>query len=328
MSDPLSPILSMLAVEGSVFSRARLHAPWGVRTGATSSAIFHVVVRGGGWARPEDAQGRPLAAPVAFRGGDLLLFPHGDGHVLSDGPETPARSIRSLARPVGEDGLACLETGGDGPLTSLLCGTLTFEAWAAQVLLPHLPPLLHVPGDQGPTAAWMDATVRMLGAEIDGGLPGSPVVVGRLAELLFIQAVRAWAAGLPARGDAAGGWLGALSDPGLSRALAAVHRDPASDWSVDAMARVAGMSRSAFAERFGQRVGEPPAAWLLRWRLLLARRALATTDQGLAHVAAAVGYRSEAAFIRAFTREVGTSPTRWRQARAGGGRPQAAGAPG
>ncbi|MCB9780504.1 MAG: AraC family transcriptional regulator [Alphaproteobacteria bacterium] len=311
MSDALTPILQQLAVQGSVFSRAELRAPWGVRTRGTASAIFHVVVRGAGFARPEAAPGEPLAAPLAFRAGDLLLFPHGHGHVLSDQPETPAAPIRTLARAPAADGLACIATDGLGAGTSLLCGTLAFDAWAADMLIPHLPPLLHVPADHGPMAAWLDATLRMLGAEVDGGLPGGPAVIGRLAELIFIQAVRAWAAR-----DAVPGWLSAMRDPAIGRALAAMHTAPADGWTVDRLARSAGMSRSAFAARFSEQVGVAPAAHLTRWRMLLARRALATSTDGLAQVAAGVGYASEAAFIRAFKRELGTTPAAWRRARA------------
>ena len=308
MSDALTPVLSQLAVRGTVFSRASLHAPWGVRTRGTRSAIFHVVVRGAGFAQVEDQDGRSLSPPVSWRAGDLLLFPHGHGHVLTDQPNGPAVSIRSLTRPPGPDGLACITTMGEGAQTSLLCGTLDFDAWAARMVIPHLPPLLHVPGDGGPTAAWMDATMRMLGAELDGGQPGAEAVVGRLAELLFIQAVRAWA-----RASASSGWLRALTDPGVGSALAAMHGSPHRAWSVAELARLSGMSRSAFAARFTETVGEAPAAHLTRWRLVLARRALATSGDGLARVAEAVGYGSEAAFIRAFKREMGTTPAQWRR---------------
>jgi AraC-like DNA-binding protein len=310
MSDPLTPVLSRLAVRGSVFSRAELHAPWGVRTGATPSAIFHIVVRGAGYAQAEQRAGVSLGAPVPWRAGDLLLFPHGDGHVLTDRPGGAAAAIRSLTSQPGDDGLSSIATPGDGALTSLLCGTLRFDAWAAEMVVPHLPRLLHVPGDHGPTAAWLDATLRMLGAELEGGQPGSEAVVSRLAEVLFVQAVRAWATQAAERDPS---WLAALTEPALARALAAMHGEPALSWTVDGLARVAGMSRSAFAAKFTERVGVPPTAHLTRWRLLLARRALATPDHGLAHIATAVGYGSEASFIRAFTREHGTSPTRWRR---------------
>lgn len=308
-ADPLDSVLQHLAVSGSVFSRAQLAAPWGVHTRAMPHAIFHVIVRGAGWAATRTDDGDPRGPPVAWRAGDLLLFPHGTGHALTDTPGAPTRSITTLAGAPGSDGLPCIHAAGTGAETRILCGTLRFDTWAADMLLPHLPPLVHVPADGGPAAAWMDATLRMLGAEVEGGRPGSDAVVGRLAEILFIQAVRSWAQ----CGGAARGWLAALPDPSLAAALAAMHDQPAEPWTVATLARAAGMSRSAFSARFTDAVGVPPGTHLTRWRLLLARRALATTAAPIGDIAEQVGYRSEAAFSRAFKRAMGRSPREWRR---------------
>jgi transcriptional regulator GlxA family with amidase domain len=177
------------------------------------------------------------------------------------------------------------------------------------MLLPHLPRLLHVPGGEGETAGWLDATLRMLGAEVAVGGPGSEAIISRLSEVLFIHAVRAWTRQQKG-GD---GWVGALAHPGLAAALGAAHSRPDEPWSVARLARAAGMSRSAFSACFTQRVGVPPATHLTRWRMGLARRALATSDHGLAEIADGVGYATEASFIRAFVRENGETPTRWRR---------------
>lgn len=310
--DPLTPVLGQLSVRGTVFSRARLEAPWGVHTAAVPRAIFHVVVRGAGWARTLDAAGRPTGEALPWRAGDLVLFPRGTAHAMTHSPGAPTRSIRALSVPPGDDGLPCIRVAGGGPETSLLCGTLRFDAQAADMILPHLPELLHVPADDAHTAAWMDATLRMLGAEVGSHQPGAEAVVARLAEILFVQAVRAWAG----RGGLGSSWLAALGDPGLAAALAAMHGEPARSWTVGELARVAAMSRSAFAARFAEATGSTPAAHLTRWRLLLARRALAQSDAGLTEIAEQVGYGSQASFIRAFTREHGLSPTRWRRAQA------------
>jgi AraC-like DNA-binding protein len=268
-----------------------------------------VVVRGAGVAHTCGADGRPTCAPVAWRAGDVLLFPRGTPHVLGDQPGRSSPNILSLQRDPDTDGLPCVRVAGGGAPTELLCGTLSFDPWGAALLLPFLPDLLHVPGGTGATAAWLDATLRMLGAEVEAGAPGSEAIISRLSEVLFIQAVRGWAATRPAEG----GWISALSHPGLAAALAAAHAEPAGAWTVARLARKAGMSRSAFAAAFMAHAGIPPATHLTRWRMALAREALARTDQRLAEIADSVGYASEASFIRAFVREEGRTPTRWRR---------------
>jgi len=309
--DALTRILSAARVSGSLFSRAELQAPWGVHTLGSEAAIFHVVVAGEGWAAADGE------APRRFRAGDLLVFPHGHPHTLRTTPDTPTRHIQKLEAMEGEDRLPCvLHRGigssgeGEGPRTSLLCGTFRLDPDARDFLLPLLPPLLHVRHDS-PTAAWLDSTMRLMADEVSAGRPGSEAVIARLADILFIQALRAWSA------EGAEGWLGALRDPKVSRAMAFMHEAPGDRWTAERLARRVGMSRSAFYARFTDQVGEPPSSYLTRWRMRVARGALRGGDDALIDVAEQVGYGSEAAFCRAFKRHVGESPGAWRrQARA------------
>ncbi len=306
--DALSDFLASIRVEGSIFSRAEMSAPWGVLTRGATDAIFHVVLSGAGWISVDDAP------PVAFRSGDLLVVPQGSKHVLSDAPGTPGRWIMDLPTHVGEDGMPCVTVSGGGPSTSILCGTFRLDDRGRESLLPLLPPLLHLsvaPGG-GRTAAWLDATLRLIADEIAGARPGVELMVARLADVLFVQILRRWIEG--GAGGAAG-WLGALGDPGLARALGAVHRSPAHPWTSTSLAATAGMSRTVFFERFQRAVGESPAGYLLRWRMHVARGALGA-DLGMAEIAERVGYSSEAAFSRAFKRHVGVAPSAWRRARA------------
>jgi AraC-like DNA-binding protein len=304
--DALSRILDSVRVSGSLFSRAELSAPWGVHTLGTDAAIFHVVLRGAGWATAEGGR------PQAFRAGDLLVFPHGHPHTLRDAPDTPTAHIAGLPRVQSEDRLACVAHGGGGPRTSVLCGTFTLDPDARDFLLPLLPPLLHVRGDS-PTAAWMDATLKVMADEVSADRPGSSVVIARLADILFVQVLRAWAS------EGAEGWLGALEDPQVSRALELIHEAPAERWTAALLARKVGMSRSAFYSRFTDQVGEAPSSYLTRWRMRLARGALRESDAGLYAVAEQVGYTSEASFCRAFKRHVGVSPGSWRRQQSGAG---------
>lgn len=309
--DALSEFLSAIRVEGSLFSRAELTAPWGVQTRGAGDGIFHAVVAGAGQL---EVEGEPVRS---FRAGDLIVMPHGAAHTLRDVAGSPARHISQWPSDVEEDGLPCLRGGGPGAPTSLLCGTFRFDEEGREALLPLLPPVIHVQGGGSGTAAWLDGTLRMLADELASGRPGGSVLVARLADLLFVHVVRAWLEQAP---TSSAGWLAALSDPRLARAVAAMHGDAAKGWTVAELAREAGMSRSSFFQSFSAVVGEPPAAYLVRWRMTLARAQLRRTGDGLARIAERVGYGSEAAFSRAFKRQTGQSPSAFRRsARARGG---------
>lgn len=298
--DALSSLLEVAELEAALFSRARLSAPWGVRTRGTPTAIFHVILQGEGWLIPDDD-----GEPTAFRAGDILLLPHGQGHVLADRPERNATSITALPTIPSDDGLRCVVSDGGGTRTELVCGTLSFGDAGQRFVAPHLPGLLHVSG--GPVS-WLDATVRLLAEELAADRPGSDLLARRLTEMLVVQALRVWIQDeRPPRG-----WPAALADEQLARALTAIHDRPERPWSASELAREAGMSRSAFYARFGEVLGEAPSAYLLRWRMVLARTAL-RKDARVAEVANLCGYGSEAAFSRAFKRHVGLSPTAWRR---------------
>jgi len=313
MTDTLSDVLSRLRVQGSIFSRAECGAPWGVHTSGGATAIFHVIVRGAGWVRLRNGD-----QPTAFRAGDLILFPHGDAHQLSDAPRRRTVSIVELAQAAeeGADSLPLVRCGGDGPGTSILCGTISLDQDGAGFLLSSLPPLIHVgAGAAGDTAGWLDQTMRLLASEAGGQRPGAGILTARLAEVLLVQLLRAWIEAAGPEVARPAGWLAALGDPTLARAIDRIHGAPAHPWTAGELARVAGMSRSAFYTRFSEAVGESPAQYLLRWRMCLAQMALLQRDDGLASVAEEVGYGSEAAFSRAFKRQVGVSPSHWRRER-------------
>ncbi|MCP4870911.1 MAG: AraC family transcriptional regulator [Proteobacteria bacterium] len=294
--------MSIVRVEGSLFSRAEMTAPWGVSTRGAGDGIFHAVVAGAGQL---EVEGEPTRS---FRAGDLLVMPHGAAHVLRDASGSPVRHISQWPSEREDDGLPCLRGGGPGAPTSLLCGTFRFDAEGRTSLLPSLPAVIHVSGGQA--TGWLDSTLRHLADELASGRPGGAVLAARLADLLFVGVLRAWIE----EADDATGWLAALGDPQLSRALGAIHGDAARSWTVAELAREAGMSRSGFFARFSERVGEPPAAYLTRWRMTVARAQLRRTSDPLIEVAERVGYGSEAAFSRAFKRSVGVPPATWRRA--------------
>jgi AraC-like DNA-binding protein len=302
--DVLSDVLARLRIRGSLFSRAELTHPWGVHTLGTSSAMFHVVLRGAGWASADGGEQH------SFRAGDLIVFPRGSAHVLTSEPGGPTAHIARLPRATTDGGLPTVHHGGDGRGTSLLCGTFEIGPDGREFLVALLPDIVHVHGGTGATALWLDATLALLAQEASAARPGHELLIRRLAEVLFVQVLRAW---VQQSGPEASGWIGALSDSGVGRALGKVHRQPELPWTAKSLAQVAGMSRSSFYTRFDRLVGQPPTQYLTRWRMCLARIALRDGSDGLADIAEQVGYSSEAAFSRAFKRELGVAPSIWRR---------------
>lgn len=228
--------------------------------------------------------------------GDVVLLPRGDAHHISDAPA-------SANAPAEVDG-----NGASEP-ARWLCGTFTIGDPQASHLLGSLPALIVMRGGGGPALEGLEVARRMLVAEMAAPSQGSAVMVGRILDLIFIQIMRAWAAGA----DAEPNWLAGAFDPHIGPALSAIHRDPAHDWAVEELARACNLSRSAFAARFVTRVGKPPATYLAHVRLDAATALLRDTSLPVKLIADNVGYTSEAAFSRAFKNRYGTPPYRWRQ---------------
>jgi AraC-like DNA-binding protein len=298
--------MDAVRLRSRVFCRSELKAPWGMALRASDYAHFHVVERGGAWLRIEGRE------PVALAGGDLVVVPHGAGHTLTDSPATKARPLLELARRASSGGSGCtvMRAGGDGAETRLVCGSFRFERREAHPLLELLPPLIHLRPAEAPAAEWLEATLRFLAWETREARPGTETIVSRLTDVIFVQVLRAWIESLP---EGRGGWLGALRDRQVGAALALVHRFPERDWTNAALAEAVGMSRSRFAARFSALVGEPPLAYVTRWRLETAAGFLLDGGLSMGEIAARVGYESEPAFSKAFRRRFGVPPGAWRR---------------
>ena len=223
-----------------------------------------------------------------LRRGDVVLLPRGDAHHVTD-----------AGRP-----------DASGP-ARWLCGTFTIGDPRASHLLGSLPAAIVLRGDRGPALEGLDVACRMIVVEMESPSQGSAVMIARILDLIFIQILRAWAAGA----DAEPNWLAGALDPLTGPALSAIHRDPGRDWTVDELARTCNLSRSAFAARFVAQVGTPPATYLAHVRLDAAIDLLRGTSLPIASVAKNVGYTSEAAFSRAFKNRYGMPPAHWRRGR-------------
>jgi len=240
--------------------------------------------------------------------GDVVLLPRGDPHHISDAGERADATVRA---GTAENGAAENDApGNDAPEPARwLCGTFTIGDPQASHLLASLPAVIILRGARGPALEGLEVARRMLVLEMQSPSQGSAVMIARILDLIFIQILRAWAAGP----DAEPNWLAGALDPQIGPALSAIHRDPGHDWTVEELARACHLSRSAFAARFVARVGKPPATYLVHVRLDAATGLLRDTSLPVTVVATKVGYTSEAAFSRAFKNRYGTPPARWRR---------------
>lgn len=299
-ADPVGEALQVLRMSGTFYGRSELSDPWGMSLPPTPGCLWFHVVTSGSCLLEVDVDG---GAQVAMKPGELVLVPRGEGHRLRSAAGAAAPDIRSIPHPMIDDRYALLRHGGGGDVTRMVCGAVRFEHPAAQSLVDVLPGVIRVE----PTAlsGRLEDTLRLLAAEVEDLRPGGEAVITRLADVLVIQAIRLWLAQDPA---ARTGWLGALADDRIGGVLARVHREPERDWTVGSLAAEASMSRSAFAARFTELVGEPAMSYVTRWRMHAAVDALSGGDVTVAELAGRMGYRSEAAFSRAFTRVVGESP--------------------
>lgn len=306
MMDPLTLVLSSLRLTACEHYSTHLTAPWGLDLPKHEGAALHVVLSGHCWLMTA-----PGAPPIALEAGDLALFPRGDAHVLADEPTTVARQVACHLHAGAHFAAECLHAGGGGAPTDILCSKFSVESPEANPLWTQLPESVVVRGDSGQPVPWLQTTLGLLTAELGSTRLGSEAILTRLLDVILIQALRTW---IEARAADHSGWLGALQDRGIGTALGAIHGLPHENWTVATLAERAGLSRTIFAERFQELVGEAPLAYLTRSRMGLAAGLLRSEHAPpLVVVAEKVGYASEAAFCRAFKRIYGESPGRFRR---------------
>lgn len=298
--DPLGEALHFLHMDGTFYCRSELTAPWGLALPPMHGCLwFHVVTSGGCSLEVEGAE------PLRLQPGDLALVPHGEGHRLRSDAGAPAPTIHELHRELVSGRYEILRHGEGGDATSMVCGGVSFDHPAAHNLVKLLPRIMHVEASNSPQTDWMRSTLRLMAAEARELRPGGEIVITRLSDILIIQAIRSWIETAPA---AQTGWLGALQDRQIGRALLLIHRDPARAWTLASLADELAMSRSAFAARFTELVGEPAMHYVTRWRMQVALNWLTEDGAAVGELASRLGYQSEAAFSRAFKRVIGVAP--------------------
>lgn len=324
--DTLSDVLRTVRLRGAVFFYVSGGREWAaeapdskeiapaVMPGAEHVMQYHVVTGGNCWA---GIVGQP---PVRLGEGDIVLFPHGDAHVMSSAPGMRADPMVAWYREAKLDPLpiSIAYEGTSGPqpappgqggLTTIVCGFLSCDVRPFNPLIATLPRMLPLRATEG--GGWVAQFLQQAVAESHARRPGSEAMLARMSEMLFVDAVRRYVDALPPEGT---GWLAGLRDRFVGRALALLHERPAEVWTLDELGRQVGLSRSALHERFVQFVGQPPMQYLAQWRMQLASGLLRSSNATVATIALEVGYDSEAAFARAFKRLVGLPPATWRRA--------------
>ena len=301
MVDPLGEALHTLHLAGTFYCRSELTEPWGLAMPAMPGCLWFHVLLSGRCDLLADHFG-----PVTMTAGDFALISQGQGHLLRTAPAVDTPNVLELPHEMAGERYALLRYGGGGATCTLVCGVARFQHPAAHDLIRMLPPVIRVDSCAALKSDWMQSTLQLMAAEARQQFPGGETIVTRLADILVIQAIRSWLQQDP---NTKTGWLGALRDHQISRALAAIHRKPGNDWTVRTLAAEAAMSRSGFAARFTALVGQTPMQYLTSVRMRAANDLLAM-EKGLTigELAARLGYQSEAAFSRRFKRCTGITP--------------------
>ncbi|MBC8036294.1 MAG: AraC family transcriptional regulator [Rhizobiales bacterium] len=312
--DLISDILRDLRLQSAVLSTAEFRAPWGFDKGAVGAAPFHIIVQG--HCVLELAGG----TPVDLAAGDLVVLPHGSPHALMSEHGVERTPFKDVLAANGIDAnwtrakrlyeLGRISFGGTGALTRTITGVFTFEDRRRNSLLEALPHVIHVRGRMGRGPAWLEGSLALLIEELTAGKPGFQTIAERVADIVFVQAIRDCIANTPAD---ASGWLRGLTDPQIARALALVHERPGEPWTVASLGTAVALSRTVFANRFRSLVGTSVMDYVTARRMHAAAGMLTGSTEALAKIANGAGYESEISFSKAFRRWAGVPPGRYRR---------------
>jgi AraC-like DNA-binding protein len=316
--DAFSEILSGVKLNGAFFFNAEFSAPWCFSSpasntlapllapGAPHLVIYHFVIDGIAFVQLPDGESLELGP------GDVVVLPHGDPHFMTSSRGlTGAALTSSILSKIKSRDLSPMQAGGGGDAARYVCGYMACDPFLSRPILGGLPTVFKVNIRTDRAGQWLENSILHLAEEAASGRVGSDAMLAKLSEALFVDTLRRYVASLPEQQN---GWLAGARDPIVGKSLGFLHSRIAHPWTIADLAEEVGISRTALVERFTRYLSEPPMTYLTRWRLRLAARCLETTSRGVADIAAEVGYESEAAFNRAFKRELGQPPGRYRSA--------------
>jgi AraC-like DNA-binding protein len=318
-ADVLSDLLKTVRLTGAAFFDIAAKPPWGVASppremilprilpGADHLIAYHAVTSGRCYAT---IIGEP---PIAVEAGEVIVFTNGDPHIMSSSPgmraDPPTTDVLDVAA-AGQLPYHLNYAGRGSSSTSLVCGYLACDARPFNPLLEALPRVIKTSDSRRADAGWLGQFIRFAVTEASEKRAGGETILTKLSELMFIDVVRNYIAALPSENA---GWLAGLRDPLVGKVLSLIHGEPAESWTVEILAKRAGVSRSVLAERFSEIVGFPPMHYLAKWRMQIASELLSSGNANVATIAAEIGYESEAAFSRAFKKMIGVPPSAWRR---------------
>lgn len=309
-ADPLGQALYSLRLNGLIYTRSELIAPWGIEMPPMpGKMMFHIVTKGGCWLGCKNGES------IYLQPGELALIPKGEGHRISHSEsqncepffDIPVIKISERFEFMRYGGQLGDNRAGSHEETRLTCGVLGFDHLAAHKLISELPSIIHIKNEQGELPSQLQALIQLMEQEATTLSPGGETVIAHLADIIVIQAIRHW---IGQTTDGCKGWLSGLKDPKLGKALAAIHAHPEYNWTVDRLAEQAGMSRSNFSACFTEVIGTSAKHYLTEWRMNLARVKIMQSQTTLTELAEELGYQSEAAFSRAYKRVFGVPPLR------------------
>jgi len=314
--DAFSEILSGVKLSGAFYFSAEFSAPWSFSSppsaklsellgiGKAHLVIYHFLIEGKALVIVDGHS-------VELRPGDVVILPNADSHQMtSDKGVTAAIQSAAVLSKIKSHDLSPVQAGGGGDPARFACGYMACDPYISRPILTGLPPIFKVNIRADRSGQWLESSILHLVEEAGSGQVGSAAMLAKLSEALFVDTLRRYIAGLP---DRQVGWLAGTRDPIVGKSLGLLHSRVAHPWTIADLADEVGISRSALVERFTRYLSEPPMTYLTRWRLQLAARSLETTSRGVAEIAAEIGYESEAAFNRAFKREFGHPPGKYRR---------------
>ena len=313
--DAFSQILSGVVLKGALFFNAEFSAPWGFNAPASQELVpflapdaphlfvYHFLVEGVGIVRLGDE------VLIELEPGDVVVLPHGNAHMMCSAQGAARTLSDAMMAKLKTRDLSRMQTGGGGEVARFVCGYMVCDPLLCRPILQSLPPAFKVNLRTDKSGRWLESTLLHLVEEASSENAGSAAVLAKMSEALFVDTLRRYLAGLPQQEV---GWLAAARDPIIGKSLMLLHSRTQHPWTIAELAKEVGLSRSSLVQRFTKYLSEPPMAYLIRWRMQLAARALASTSRGVAEIAEDVGYESEAAFNRAFKREFGSPPARYR----------------
>jgi AraC-like DNA-binding protein len=317
--DALSEMLRVIKLDSAIYLNGEFSAPWGVSSPHSRLLapiftdrpghviVYHLLCEGRATVQPHEGTAIDLVA------GDLITFPHGDPHIVGSSARTPPVDSREALPLILKNGLELWRAGGGGDCSRFICGYLVCDPQLSESFLRGLPPFIRISIRNDESGRWLENTLRFSVTQAATRDPGAGAMLAKLSEVLFAETLRRYGRELP---EDQTGWLAGARDPEIGKALTLLHHRPTHPWTLAELAHETGLSRTVLTERFRHFLGEPPMTYLTHWRLRLGARALTTTSQSVAQIAFDTAYESEAAFNRAFKREYGIPPARYRRGKA------------